>query len=132
MPVTTTRPSTRTALGVALATGGLLAAPLAPTAVAARTLAAAPAVTTAAALPAVEAPALARVAGADRYATSVAASRVAFPSGTRAPVVFLVSGTSRSEGYGAIAGGRARWAAPCCSPGRDGIPSSRPPPSSTG
>ena len=35
------------------------------------------------AAPAVAAPALSRIAGADRYATSVAASRAAFPSGTR-------------------------------------------------
>ena len=54
-------------------------------------------------LSAVAAPTVSRIAGADRYATSVAASRAAFPSGTRAPVVFLVSGTSRGEGYGAIA-----------------------------
>ena len=108
---------------MALATGGLLAATLAPTAVAAPTPAAAPAVSTAAALPAVEAPAVARVAGADRYATSVAASRVAFPSGTRAPVVFLVSGTSRSEGYGAIAAA-ARLGGAVLLSRPDGIPSS--------
>lgn len=90
---------------MALATGGLLVAPLTPATSASTTAtSAAPAVTAAApaAVPAIAAPTLSRVAGADRYATSVAASRAAFPTGTRAPVVFLVSGTSRSEGYGAI------------------------------
>ena len=53
-------------------------------------------------VPAIAAPALSRVAGADRYATSVAASKRAFPSGTTAPVVFLVSGTSQSVGHGAV------------------------------
>ncbi|QIM21874.1 hypothetical protein G7075_13310 [Phycicoccus sp. HDW14] len=42
----------------------------------------------------VASPSVARMAGADRYATSVAASRAAFPSGSSPSVVYLVSGTS--------------------------------------
>ena len=42
----------------------------------------------------VASPSVSRVAGVDRYATSVAASRAAFPTGTRAEVIYLVSGTS--------------------------------------
>jgi zinc D-Ala-D-Ala carboxypeptidase len=93
------RPRTLTVLAAgttALATG------LATAAVAAGAPAASPATTAAAAAPAIAAPALSRVAGADRYATSVAASRRAFSSGTTAPVVFLVSGTSQSLGHGAV------------------------------
>ena len=105
---------------MAVAATGLLAAPSAPA------IAAAPTATTAAtaaAVPTVAAPTLSRIAGSDRYATSVAASRAAFPSGTRAPVVFLVSGTSRGEAPGAVAaaaalGGSVLLTRP------DGIPSS--------
>ena len=46
-------------------------------------------------------PAVSRVAGADRYATSVAASRAAFPAGTHPSVVYLVSGTSPWESLSA-------------------------------
>lgn len=74
------------------------------------------------ALPAVDSPTLARVAGADRYATSVAASRVAFPTGTTAPVVFLVSGTAQATATAAVTaaaqlGGSVLMTRP------DGIPS---------
>lgn len=56
----------------------------------------------ASALPAASAPSLAsvarpavsRVSGSDRYATSVAASRAAFATGTHPKVVYLISGTS--------------------------------------
>jgi zinc D-Ala-D-Ala carboxypeptidase len=43
-----------------------------------------------------------RVEGADAYTVSVAASRAAFPGRSRAPVVYLVSGESPAEGYGAV------------------------------
>ncbi|MFL6150833.1 MAG: D-alanyl-D-alanine carboxypeptidase family protein [Ornithinibacter sp.] len=43
-----------------------------------------------------------RLAGGDRYALSVAASRAAFPGSAHAPVVFLVSGRSQSLGYAAL------------------------------
>jgi LAS superfamily LD-carboxypeptidase LdcB len=43
-----------------------------------------------------------RVEGADVYAVSVAASRAAFPGRSRAPVVYLASGTSLAEAYGAV------------------------------
>ena len=49
----------------------------------------------------VASPAVGRVAGADRYATSVAASRAAFPTGTHPSVVYLVSGTSPWESLSA-------------------------------
>ena len=61
----------------------------------ARATATAPAATT------VAAPAVSRVAGADRYGTSVAASRAAFPTGTHPAVVYLVSGTSPWESLSA-------------------------------
>jgi len=43
-----------------------------------------------------------RITGDDRYAMSVAASHAAFPGRARAPVVFLVSGESQAEAYGAV------------------------------
>ncbi len=43
-----------------------------------------------------------RLVGDDLYATSVAASKAAFPGKARAPVVLLVSGDSQAQGYGAI------------------------------
>ena len=49
----------------------------------------------------VASPTVGRVAGADRYATSVAASRAAFPTGTHPSVVYLVSGTSPWESLSA-------------------------------
>ena len=52
-------------------------------------------------LVAVAAPSVSRISGTDRYATSVAASRLAFPSGTRPEVVYLVSGTSPWESLSA-------------------------------
>ncbi len=86
------------------------------------TLASAPVVATAA-VPAVAAPTLVRVSGADRYATSVAASRAAFASGVRAPVVYLVSGASQVEGYSAVAAAAAQGGAVLLTR-PDGIPSS--------
>lgn len=64
-----------------------------------------------------------RIAGADRYATSVAASRAAFPTGTHPTVVYLVSGTSPWESLSATPaavrqGGGVLLTAP------NGIPSS--------
>ncbi|GAA4414261.1 hypothetical protein GCM10023168_37770 [Fodinibacter luteus] len=80
-------------------------------------------VATGARAPTVASPTVARVAGADRYATSVAASRAAFPSGTRPSVVYLVSGTSPWESLSATPaavaqGGGVLLTRP------DGIPSS--------
>lgn len=49
----------------------------------------------------VASPSVSRLSGADRYTTSVAASRAAFPTGTRADVVYLVSGTSPWESISA-------------------------------
>ena len=46
-------------------------------------------------------PAVNRIAGADRYATSVAASRAAFPTGSHPAGVYLVSGTSPWESLSA-------------------------------
>ncbi len=43
-----------------------------------------------------------RVAGDDVYAISAAASQASFPGKARAPVVFLVSGESQAQGYGAL------------------------------
>ena len=43
-----------------------------------------------------------RVEGEDVYAVSVAASRAAFPGRSRAPVVYLASGQSLAEAYGAV------------------------------
>jgi LAS superfamily LD-carboxypeptidase LdcB len=43
-----------------------------------------------------------RLDGGDLYATSVAASRSAFPGKANAPVVYLVSGESQSKGYAAV------------------------------
>ena len=54
-----------------------------------------------AALPAVAQPVLSRIAGADRFATSVAASRAAFPTGTPVPVVYLAP-TVFDEAYSAV------------------------------
>jgi len=54
-----------------------------------------------AALPSVAAPLLSRIAGADRFATSVAASRAAFPTGTPVPVVYLAP-TVFDEAYSAV------------------------------
>ena len=54
-----------------------------------------------AALPAARPP-KGRLAGGDRYALSVAASRAAFPGSAHAPVVFLVSGRSQALGYAAL------------------------------
>jgi LAS superfamily LD-carboxypeptidase LdcB/putative cell wall-binding protein len=88
-----------------------------PAAAAAAGPAAAPALTT------VAAPTLSRVAGADRYATAVRASRLAFPTGTTAPVVFLVSGTSQAVGHGAVAAA-ARLGGSVLLTRPDGIPSS--------
>ncbi len=56
---------------------------------------------TAAALPTARPP-KDRLSGGDLYATSVAATRAAFPGKARAPVVFLVSGESQAQGYGAV------------------------------
>jgi len=75
------------------------------------------------ALPTVAAPTLTRVAGTDRYATSVRASQLAFPSGTTAPVVFLVSGTAQGTGPGAITAA-ARLGGGVLLTRPDGIPSS--------
>jgi D-alanyl-D-alanine carboxypeptidase len=86
-----------------LAAAGTVLAPLSATAAAPATSAG-----TSATSAAVAAPDLSRIAGVDRYATSVEASRRAFPTGTTAPVVYLVSGTSRVEGYGAIAAAAAQ------------------------
>ena len=92
---------------MAAAVGSLLVLCV-PPATAAQSSGAAPARASAAApqapavVPTVAEPTLSRVAGADRYATSAAASRRAFPSGTRAPVVFLVSGTNQATGYAAV------------------------------
>ncbi|HYH71675.1 MAG TPA: D-alanyl-D-alanine carboxypeptidase family protein [Nocardioides sp.] len=44
---------------------------------------------------------MSRVAGTDRYATSAAVSRAAFPTGTHPSVVYLVSGTSVWESLSA-------------------------------
>ena len=102
--VTAPRPRTRTLAAVALAATvvGVALAP-APVAAAPEPTRAVPAAALATvALPAVAAPTLSRVSGADRYAVSVAASRRAFPTGTTAPVVILVSDRSRTAGYGAI------------------------------
>jgi zinc D-Ala-D-Ala carboxypeptidase len=102
--VTAPRPRTRTLAAVALAATvvGVALAP-APVAAAPEPTRAVPAAALhTVALPAVAAPTLSRVSGADRYAVSVAASRKAFPTGTTAPVVILVSDRSRTAGYGAI------------------------------
>ncbi|HET9021908.1 MAG TPA: D-alanyl-D-alanine carboxypeptidase family protein [Ornithinibacter sp.] len=56
---------------------------------------------TAGMLPLVGDPSVSRVAGADRYATSVAATKAAFPTGTTPAVVYLVSGTSPWESLSA-------------------------------
>jgi LAS superfamily LD-carboxypeptidase LdcB len=53
------------------------------------------------ALATVAVPTLARIAGADRFATSVAASRAAFPTGTPVPVVYLAP-TVFDEAYSAV------------------------------
>ena len=85
------------AAGVAaLATGGQ------PAAVAATTAAPAAVPAAATAVPAVAAPTVSRIAGADRYATSVAASKAAFPSGSTASVVYLVSGVAPARSSSAI------------------------------
>ena len=76
------------ALAVALVLGPPLAAPSAGAA-------------SAAMLPVVASPTVSRVAGADRYATSVAATKAAFPTGTNPAVVYLVSGTSPWESLSA-------------------------------
>ena len=49
----------------------------------------------------VASPSVTRIAGADRYAASAAASRAAFPTGTTPKVVYLVSGTSPWESLSA-------------------------------
>ncbi|HET6969211.1 MAG TPA: D-alanyl-D-alanine carboxypeptidase family protein [Ornithinibacter sp.] len=68
-------------------------------------------------------PAVSRVSGSDPYSTSVAASRAAFPPGTRADVVHLVSGTSPWESISATpAAVRQGGAVLLTRP--DGIPSS--------
>ncbi len=54
------------------------------------------------AAPPVARPPTGRLAGGDRYALSVAASRAAFPGPAHAPVVFLVSGQSQAQGYAAL------------------------------
>jgi LAS superfamily LD-carboxypeptidase LdcB len=121
--LTRRRPRTLAALtaGVAALATGLATASVAGAAPAAAP--AAPAAPAAAAAPAVAAPALSRIAGADRYKTSVAASRAAFGSGQRASVVYLVSGTSQVEGYGAIAAAAAQGGSVLLT-ARDGIPAS--------
>lgn len=53
-------------------------------------------------------PSVSRIAGADRYATSVAASRAAFATGTHPAVVYLVSGTSPWESLSATPSAVAR------------------------
>ncbi len=75
-----------------------------------------------AALPSVASPAIGRLAGADRYATSAASSRQAYPSGS-VPVAYLVSGGAMSNlGYAAIAAG-ATQGGPALLTARDSIPS---------
>ena len=53
------------------------------------------------AVPATASPSVSRISGTDRYAMSVAASRVAFPTGTQPSTVYLVSGTSPYESLSA-------------------------------
>lgn len=88
-----TRP--RTALLAAVGVAALLAPAAATTA------------TAGGAVPTVAAPALSRLSGPDRYATSVAASKAAFPTGSRATVVHLVSGTTLVDGYSSISAATA-------------------------
>lgn len=81
-------------LAVAVMTATTATASAQPTAV---PLAPAPTVLRASAAPAaatVASPRVSRLSGSDRYATSVAASRAAFATGTHPPVMYLVSGTS--------------------------------------
>ena len=75
------------------------------------------------AVPATASPSVSRISGTDRYAMSVAASRVAFPTGTQPSTVYLVSGTSPYESLSATPaavkqGGGVLLTRP------DGIPSS--------
>ncbi len=79
-----------------------------------------PATSVAPSLARVSQPSLSRVAGSDRYATAVAASRKTYAAGP-VPVAYLVSGTAWSHGYSAIpaaatAGGPVLYTA------RDSIP----------
>ncbi len=74
------------------------------------------------AAPAVGSPAVGRVAGTDRYRTSVAASRAAFPTGTHPAVVHLVSGTSPWESLSASAAA-VRMDGAVLLTSADGIPS---------
>lgn len=96
-----------------LATLGSAVALVGPAAPAAPAPLAAPAPTAAlapAAVPTVAAPTVSRVWGADRYATSVAASRVAFPTGTAVPVVYLAP-TVFDEAYSAVPAAAAQGGA---------------------
>ena len=76
-----------------------------------------------AAVVAVAAPSVSRIAGADRYATSAAASLSAFPTGTRPDVVYLVSGVSPWESLSATPAAVARNGAVLLTR-PDGIPAS--------
>jgi zinc D-Ala-D-Ala carboxypeptidase len=69
----------------------------------------------------VAAPTVARISGADPYATSAAASRAAFPTGTHPDVVYLVSGVSPWESLSATAAAVAEHGAVLLA-GPDGIP----------
>jgi len=71
----------------------------------------------------VASPSVSRIAGADRYATSVAASRTAFPTGTHPDVVYLVSGTSPWESLSATPAAVRQNGGVLLTRG-DGIPSS--------
>ena len=82
-------------LAVALATAGVVLGTATPPSAMSAPAGGAPTVA------AVAAPSVSRITGADRYAMSAAASRAAFPLGTTAPVVYLVSGTSPWESLSA-------------------------------
>ena len=72
---------------------------------------------------AVAAPTVTRITGADRYAASAAASRAAFPAGTRPEVVYLVSGVSPWESLSATPAAAAEHGAVLLTT-PDGIPAS--------
>ena len=57
------------------------------------------------------APTVRRISGADRYATSVAVTRAAFPTGTHPPVVYLVTGTVFADALSAGAAAAAQGGA---------------------
>ncbi len=95
-PLTPSDPSTRAATATAPAPTNAPPPSVTPSPSATPT-----AVLPSAALPAARPP-TGRVAGNDRYALSVAASRAAFPGAAHAPVVFLVSGQSQAQGYAVL------------------------------